>query len=195
MKLSLIAAWVVVLGATGLGSDAPSGSTDVEQKPAVNETARQLADFRKRVDEYVELRKDAAKEARPLKETNDPAAIKAAQDQLAERIRARRPGARPGDIFTPEVRPMFRRLLAPELKGAEGRDTRAAIAEDAPPSAPLKINAKYPEAAPLPTVPANILKTLPPLPKEVEYRLVQKHLLLFDPEAELIVDYLANAIR
>jgi len=187
MKLNLFVAFVVGLTTTVVASEA--------RQPAVNETARRLAEFKERVDEYVEVRKKAEKGGPRLIETSDPAAIKAAQEALAARIRSLRAEARPGDIFTVEVRPVFRRLLAPELKGEKGRETRAAIEEHAPPSVPLKINAKYPDVAPLPTVPANILKTLPPLPKEVEYRIVRRHLLLFDPEAEIIVDYIANAVR
>jgi len=105
-----------------------------------------------------------------------------------------RADARPGDVFVPEVRTVSRRLLASELKGEDGRDAKAILKDDAPPSVPLKINEKYPERAPLPTVPVNILTNLPPLPKEVEYRLVRKDLLLFDPEAEIIVDYIARAM-
>jgi hypothetical protein len=190
------------IGAQGAETHVPARTWSVEVQDAraatgqpVNETARQLAEFRTRVDEYVRLRKKAAKQAPPLKETTDPGEIKTAQEGLASRIRALRPDAQPGDIFVAEVRPVFRRLLAPKLKGEEGRDVKAVLKEDAPPSVPLKVNAKYPETAPLPTVPANILAALPPLPKEVEYRLVKKDLLLFDPEAEIIVDYIANAIR
>ncbi len=195
MKLSLLMAAAAVAVVSAAMADDLRARAPGDQAPAVNETARQLADFRDRVDKYVSLRKRAARDGPPLRETNDPAAIRAAQDGLAARIRALRADARAGDIFTVAVRPVFRRLLAPQLKGEGGRDTRAAINDDAPPSVPLKVNAKYPETAALPTVPANILAALPPLPKELEYRLVKKDLLLFDPEAEIIVDYLANAIR
>jgi hypothetical protein len=190
MRLSLFAASIVAIVTV---SDTARAS--LEGQAAVNETARQLAEFRTRVDEYVSARKEAEKDSPPLKETNNPAQIKTAQEALAARIGALRADARPGDIFTPAVRPIFRRLLAPSTRGAEGRDTKAILAADGPPSVPLKINAKYPETAPLPTVPPNILKALPPLPKEVEYRLVKKDLLLFDPEAEIIVDYIAQVIR
>lgn len=185
MNLSM---WIVSAALVG-------GTGATTQAPRVNETARELAAFRQRVDRYVDLHKKAAKDSPPLKETNDPAQIKAAQSTLADRIRALRADARAGDIFTPEVRPIFRRLLAPQLKGEPGHDTKAVLKDDAPPSVPLKVNAKYPEKAALPTVPANILTSLPPLPKQVEYRLVKRDLLLFDPEAEIIVDYIANAIR
>ncbi len=94
------------------------------------------------------------------------------------------------------MRPVFRRLLAPELKGEDGRDAKAVLKDDAPApgTVPFKVNAKYPENQPLPTVPANVLLTLPPLPAPLEYRIVGQHLLLLDTAADLIVDYILNAI-
>lgn len=56
------------------------------------------------------------------------------------------------------------------------------------------MNAPYPENQPRPTVPANLLLTLPTLPEPLEYRIVGQHLLLLDTEADLIVDYVLNAI-
>lgn len=58
----------------------------------------------------------------------------------------------------------------------------------------VKVNAKYPEAQPLPTVPANLLLNLPPLPEPLEYRIVEKRLILLDSAADLVVDYVPNAI-
>jgi hypothetical protein len=59
----------------------------------------------------------------------------------------------------------------------------------------LKVNAKYPQDQPLPTVPPNVLAALPKLPEELEYRIVKKDLILRDVHANLIVDYIPNAIR
>jgi len=100
------------------------------------------------------------------------------------------------DIFFPEIRPVFRRLLAPKLKGEDGRDAKAVIKDDAPApgTVPFKVNAKYPENQPIPSVPANVLLTLPPLPAPLEYRIVGQHLLLLDTAADLVVDYILNAI-
>ncbi len=64
----------------------------------------------------------------------------------------------------------------------------------APGSIPFKVNAKYPEGAPVPTVPASVLLSLPTLPRPLEYRIVGKHLLLLDTDAGIIVDYIPNAI-
>jgi hypothetical protein len=104
--------------------------------------------------------------------------------------------AKPGDIFTLQVRALFRRLMYAELKGEDGPETKATIAgHDGPPKIPLKVNTKYPGSAPLPTVPANLLARLPQLPEDVEYRIVDKDLILRDVDANIIVDFIPNAIR
>lgn len=151
-------------------------------------------DFEKRIDAYVSLRANAVKGIGPLKPTTNPAEIKAGQEALAERIAAARSGAKSGDIFTPEIRQRFRELLAPHLKGEDGRDAKAIVKDDAPTAVPFKVNASYPQGKSLPTVPAKLLVNLPPLPKQVEYRIIDKHLILRDTEANLIVDYMLNAI-
>lgn len=177
----------------------PSPST--QPKPsaspsAVNADAATLADFKQRLTKYIELQKDVADDSPPLKETSNPAKIDAAQEVLGAKIRAARMDAKPGDIFTPEARALFRRLMYPELKGEDGPETKASIAgHDKPPAVPLKVNAKYPESAPLPTVPPNLLARLPQLPEDVEYRIVGKDLILRDVDANIIVDFIPNAIR
>ena len=171
--------------------------TTPEQKaPAgVNQDAHTMQDFNERIAKYVEVHKQAKKGAPPLKETNDASKIKEAQDALAANIRAARATAKAGDIFTPDIRNMFRRLLYPEMKGEDGRDAKQVLKDDAPESVPLKVNAKYPENAPLPTVPAKMLINLPRLPEEVEYRIVGKHLILRDASADIIVDFIPNVIK
>jgi hypothetical protein len=163
----------------------------------VNADGALIEDFNARVKKYLEIHKDAAKGSAKLKETEDPAEIVKAQETLAAKIRAARSTAKAGDIFTPEIRNKFRRLLAPELKGEDGRDAKAVLKEDAPsPSQiPFKVNAKYPEGAPLPSVPANLLLNLPTLPEPLEYRIIGKHLVLLDTGANIIVDFMLNAIK
>jgi hypothetical protein len=142
----------------------------------------------------MKLRKEAVKDAPALKETKDPAKIKAAQDGMSTEIRAARANAKHGDIFTPEITAKFRRLLNPELKGDDGRDAKAIIKDDAPTNITFKVNAKYPEGASVPTVPANLLVNLPTLPEPLQYRIIEKHLLLLDEDADVIVDYALNII-
>jgi hypothetical protein len=166
-----------------------------QRGPVANPDAVTQLDFKKRIDAYIALRADALKDLGPLKTTTEPAEINAGQHAFAQRITAARVDAKPGDIFTPEIRSRFRELLAPHLKGEDGRDARQIVKDDAPLAVPFKVNAPYPEGKPLPTMPAKILLNLPPLPKQVEYRIIDKHLILRDTEANLIVDYMLNAIR
>ncbi|MGE0445564.1 MAG: hypothetical protein AB7P99_10070, partial [Vicinamibacterales bacterium] len=124
------------------------------------------------------------------------AEIKAAQETLAANIRKLRPGAKAGDIFTPQIRARFRALMYPELRGEDGRDARAVLKDDAPApgSVPMKVNAPY-VADTKATTPSNLLANLPTLPEALQYRVVGRHLVLIDVDANLIVDYVPHAIR
>jgi hypothetical protein len=186
-------------------SAATTTSTDVaiqqsEQKtstdPKVNPNAAALAEFKKRVDAYADLHKDLAKGDAKPQETADPAKIDATKNTLAAKVQSARASAKAGDIFTPEVQPVFRHLLAPELKGEDGHDTKAVLKDDAPApgTVPFKVNAKFPDNQPRPTVPSNLLLSLPTLPKPLEYRIVGRHLLILDTAADVVVDYMLNAI-
>jgi len=168
---------------------------DQARAAGINADAAVLQDFKSRIDAYMTLRKAAVKGAPALKETTDPTKIKAAQDAMATEIRAARANAKHGDIFTSEITAKFRRLLSPELKGEDGRDAKAIIKDDAPTNIPFKVNAKYPEGASVPTVPANLLVSLPTLPEPLQYRIIEKHLVLVDEDADVILDYALNVIR
>lgn len=161
---------------------------------AVNPQAAALADFKKRIDAYVALHRKVAGDSVPLKQTTNPAEITKAQDDLLKSLQAARADAKPGDIFTPEIRAAFRNVLRPEMKGEDGQDAKATIKDDAPATIPMKVNSKYPEGATRPTVPAKVLTNLPTLPAEVEYRIVDGHLILLDAKAWMVIDYIPNAV-
>ena len=173
-----------------------AGEAKTSTDPQVNPNAAVMADFKARVEKYAELHKDLAKGDARQKDEASAQQVDAQKTALTAKIQAARGGAKPGDIFTPEMRPIFRRLLAPELKGEDGRDAKAIIKDDAPApgTVAFKVNAKYPEGQPIPSMPANLLLNLPPLPNPLEYRVVGQHLLLLDTSADLVVDYILNVI-
>ena len=190
MKLFASASTVLVLAL------AAAGSALAQAKPAVNSDAQLLADFKARVDKYDEMRKKADDSAPPLKKTDDPAKIKDAQQGLGERVGAARAGAKQGDVFTPEISALIRRLVHPETKDP---DTKALLKEKKdqpkPESVPLwKVGMPYPEKEPLATMPPDVLERLPKLPADMEYRFVGKHLILRDVRSNTIVDFAPNVI-
>ena len=184
--------------ATGTSGENPTGLSkpSIGSPEAAHATTVALTNFQNRVNAYAVLHKQLARGSAKQRETSDPARITQASDALAGKVQSARVEAKQGDMFTPDVRPIFRRLLAPELKGPDGDDTRAILEDDAPPPSaiPFKVNAKYPDAQPLPTVPAGVLATLPTLPEPLEYRIVGRHLILLDTASDIIVDYLPNAM-
>jgi hypothetical protein len=173
-----------------------AGEAKTSTDPQVNPNAAVMADFKARVEKYADLHKDLAKGDAKQKENASAAQVDVQKAALTAKIQAARANARQGDIFTPEMRLIFRRLLAPELKGEDGRDAKAIIKDDAPAAGTVafKVNAKYPEGQPTPTMPTNLLLNLPPLPEPLEYRVVGQHLLLLDTKADLVVDYILNVM-
>jgi hypothetical protein len=191
MKVTNVAALSILILLASLSC----GGSEARQEK-VHPDAATLQDFQRRIDAYLKLRKKVDDGAPPMKETSDPAKIKEAQSALSKRIREGRATARHGDIFTPEVEKLFRRLMYPETKGPDGAETKKTIKEDSPPVAAIsfKVNAPYPEGQPLPTVPPDLLGRLPKLPEQLEFRIINRHLILRDIDANLIVDYILNAI-
>ena len=192
------------LSGCGLTRDTAQGTETVpeaitpEQKATAdpsNPDSAILADFNARLDNYVKKQRALLKDS-PVAEDATPAQIAARQDTLAAELRAIRKDAKQGDIFTPQVAALFKRLMYPELKGAEGRETKDETTEDGKPIAvELKVNGTYPSNVPLSTVPPNLLAALPQLPMDVEYRVVGRHLILHDVDANIIVDFIYNALR
>ena len=164
------------------------------QAPPANPTATTLAAFTKRVNDYANLRNSFDKGDSRLKRTGDATQLVAAQTALAQKIQAARAGAKQGDIFTAADRSLLRRLLNPALKGADGAENKAAIRDDNPGPMTLKVNAPYPAKEPLSTVPLDVLKALPVLPEDLQYRFVGKHLILYDARSGLVVDVLPNVM-
>jgi hypothetical protein len=198
--LVLLSSMIAVVGCSPNGSEAARSAEPAAQTaPAgarANADAQLLVDFKTRIDQYMALHNKLKKEGPPLKETKNPAEIKASQDVLGMKIREARKTAKQGDIFTPEIRQLLRRLMYPETKGAAGAETKAAITEEAHETKQviLKVNADYPDSAPMMTVPPNILSALPKLPEDLEYRFVNRTMILLDTHANLIVDFVPNAI-
>lgn len=194
----LLSSMIAVVGCSANGSESARSAEPAAQTAAAktNPDAELLIDFKTRIDQYMALHNKLEKESPPLKETKHPGEIKASQDVLAMKIREARKAAKQGDIFTPEIRQLLRRLMYPETKGAAGAETKAAITEEAHETKQvvMKVNADYPDSAPMMTVPPNILSALPKLPEDLEYRFVNRTMILLDTHANLIVDFVPNAI-
>lgn len=151
-----------------------------------------MQQFEQRVNDYVALRRDVATRIPPPAVSSDSRAIMAAVDTLADAIRAARPQARAGDIFTTQSASAFRKRIAGVLKRnhRDLTDLLTAIDREAPPlSGQLNVNDRFDwQYGAL--MPGDLIEALPPLPGFLQYRFVGRDLLLIDIEADLIVDIL-----
>jgi len=164
------------------------------QERGTNPSAAAIADFTARVNDYITLQKKLAEKVGPLDESKTPAQIASREKALGEAIRVDRAGAKQGDIFTPSVSAVFTDVIRDEFRGRsklaiQDRDE----AQDELPNFTPTVNQIYPTTYPLATFPPGVLKRIPPLPEPLEYRFVQRHLIIRDSEANLIVDVLSNA--
>lgn len=164
------------------------------QDPGVTASAAVVGDFDDRVKAYVALHRKLAKETGEIDETKSPHQITQREQALGESIRAARSQAKQGDIFTPQVETAFKTIIKAEysLRAPAVRTDRKEDQDELADFIPT-VNQTYPPTSPLVTFPAGLLRTLPKLPEELEYRLVQRYLILRDIEANLIIDIIPNA--
>lgn len=177
--------WLLALPAVASGQG-PS--------PAPGNDAPVVAGFVTRVNAYVTIHRQAERAAPKLPEEATPQQIDQTQRAMADRIQAGRAGAKRGDIFTPEMATLVRRVLIDVLSGPDGTRRRASIMDDNVKFLPLAVNQRYPDDVPLTTMPPGLLEALPALPEEMEYRFIGPHLVLFDQHAHIIPDFIPDAL-
>jgi hypothetical protein len=165
------------------------------QKERTNPNAAAIAEFTKRVDEYVALHKKQEATIPSLPKDASPQQIDQHQRALGRLIAEARPNAKRGDIFTLPMERIARKLLADIFQGPGGEQMKREIFEEYEQRniRPV-VNGRYPDEVPLSTVPPAVLAGLPKLPEELEYRFVGRSLILLDPHAHIIADYIERAI-
>ena len=161
---------------------------------AVNPTAATLAEFDKRVKEYMALHDQAAKDLpSPTKEAT-PAEVVKHQRELEARLAPLRKGVRPGNTFTPDMQAFLKKYMAQVFSGTEGARLKSAVMDENPVGIKYGVNSRYPDTVPLSTMPAQVLKALPKLPDGLEYRFIGRDLVLMDVRAHMIVDFVTNVV-
>lgn len=154
-----------------------------------------LSDFSKQAKDYVSKEHSLADDK--MKPTSDVSKLEQQRKQLRDAVQQSRPNAKQGDFFTPEAAKVFRKLLANLLNGPDSSKIKSSL-NHAEPGAPadFRVNAEFPNAngQPIQSVPPTVLKALPALPKEMEYCIAGNTLALRDSSANMVVDFLPNAL-
>lgn len=157
----------------------------------VNPDGERLKAFQDRLQQYVDLQHKAEGQLSSLGKTDEPAKTEAHRKALADAIRRARPDARQGDIFG-DAGEQLRLIIKQDAHNRSTRDALAAMKEVQ--KMKPRVNAEYPEQAALATVPPLILQRLQQLPDGMEYRFMGRDLILRDVKANLIIDFVHEAV-
>jgi len=162
-----------------------------EQTSDANARAAATKAFLERMREYVSFRNNVEKTVPELTETSDPAKLSGRQAELAKALIKARPEAKEGDFIIKEYQPYLRQIVKEDFSKRSLADRKALIVE-LPKGFKIAVNMVYPTTLPLLTFPGKLLKALPELPPELEYRIVGRSLVLRDVEANVIVDLMRD---
>jgi hypothetical protein len=200
---------VSLLGAVVLGAALMAAATQLAFQN--EEEATPAEEFESNVATYAALHRELARTFPDTgKEEAPPEHVLALRHDLAEAIRHALPDARIGHILSGRVRTFLASIIREEVSPRPGDDSSSEAAaretalgegnpthepEPGTPPVELKVLGEYATEAPLSTVPPTLLGRLPQLPEELEYRFVGPHLILRDKGANIIVDYVPNALN
>jgi hypothetical protein len=188
----IFALWLA--GAPATLADANHGGPCAHQPSSTCDAA--VAEFTARLREYLSMRQEAAPDLLSERLFDDPLEMLFIRDALRRSIRHARPGARAGDLFTPHAASAFRHIIAATAAAdhVDPKDIVRVLRGDRLPGAqPPVVNRSYDWRLGTWMWPA-LLQTLPPLPPDLQYRIVDDDLVLIDLRANLVVDILEDAM-
>ena len=166
----------------------PAATPQASPQPGPKEPA--VAVFVERVNAYAALHKKLEATLPKLPEKATPQQIDRNERALGLKIQAARKGAKRGDLFTPEMTVFVKNLMAQVFTGAEGQKLRNSIMDENVKELPLRVNQRFPDVIPISTMPPAILKALPELPEQMQYRFVASQFVLLDSHSHLVADFI-----
>ena len=190
VRTAMLAACVAIAVTT-------SALVTVAQTRATPPTAKldpAIGEFVDRVNGYVALHQGLENKSPKLPDAATPKQIDDRQRALLALMQQARPQAKQGDMFTPAMAAFVKNMLNRVFAGPEGKQLLSSIMDENPVDIALKVNQRYPDTVPFATMPPEVLTALPELPEELEYRFIGDDLILLDPHAHIIVDFIPNAL-
>jgi hypothetical protein len=195
LPLLIAAAGVIATGTRAPAAQTkPTPTATPATTVAVNPDAPAVTAFMDRVNQYVALHKKLEATLPNLSKEATPEQITKREQSLGGLIQSARANARRGDIFTPEMTAIVKRVMNLVFGGPEGQKLRSSIMDENVAELPLKVNQRFPSAIPLATMPPAVLKALPELPEEMQYRFVATQFVLLDPHANVVADFIPGVI-
>jgi hypothetical protein len=185
---ALLALVMIMVGAPPQSVSGPQPGSSL---PADAAAIKQFDDA---IAQYLALRQGLRSEvAGPVKDST-ALQLNNASDALAGAIQRARVKARVGAIFSEPVAAAIKRRINDLMRTGKMSEVLAGIDDDGAASPAPTVHLRFPSSVQLATMPPSLLAVLPPLPRELEYRIVGRTLVLRDVDASLVLDYIPNAV-
>jgi len=172
-----------------------AAASGLAREPARSEDSIQR--LQAAVDAYVALRGKVTQALPPLEISPDAENFLMASEAAAAAIRAARPSAAEGDIINAEAAALLQRRVRATL-AQRGCSVDAILAaqrdDDRLPLPPRPVVHDQFDWGWGSFMPSCVLSVLPLLPDELQFRFVQRDLVLVDVGADLVVDVLPDAL-
>lgn len=187
-RVPLLAALVMFAIASPLAAQEPN------QSPGSLATENAVHEFRAEVARYMALRRRLRDEIKSLKPDSTATEIVQISDALAFAIQRARPKSGPGRFFTAATAAFLKRRINDTVRSENLARALATIDDEDLTTGAATVYLRFPASSPMATMPPSLLAVLPPLPRELEYRIMGTALVLRDVDAALILDYIPSAI-
>lgn len=161
---------------------------------AAPDEAAALKQFNQAIAEYMAMRRSLRSEVSGPVKNSTSAQVTGASDALAGAIERARRGAVAGSIFNARIAAVITQRIAAAVRTGNLAPVLADIDDEGGASLAPKVHLRLPVSAQMATMPASVLAVLPPLPKELEYRILGRYLVIRDVDASLILDYIPGAV-
>jgi hypothetical protein len=194
IAVALVVVGLMLIAGRLTAQSQPSSASASEPASASPGDALVLAEFDRRVEAHMALHRKAVEQGPAMPKEASLEEIDRSQRALLARLSAARAGARRGDVFTPPMEALVRRLLAEVFAGPEGTQLLRSIMDENPEGVTIAVNGRYPDDVPMATMPPDVLAALPKLPDGLEYRFVGAAFTIVDVPAHLIVDFIPDTL-
>jgi hypothetical protein len=172
---------------------AGSRATAPDGRQKVNAQALALQDFQTRLKAYLALREELSRKLKPLSSTPSATELTARQDSLANAVKAARATAKRGDLVPALVAEQIATTIADDFRRRNTVATKGTLKE-VPVAAVPQVNKVYPPGDAMPTVPPLLLKNLPQLPDNLQYRFFGRSIVILDGDLQLIADVIPGVL-
>ena len=188
-KLVAIAVLGVILSPPSLlSAPAPQAAAVAPDEAAA------IKQFYDAIAKYMSLRRKLRSEVTGPVKNSTSSQVTNSSDALARAIERARQDAHVGAIFKEPVATVIKRRIVDAVRTEKLVSVLADIDDEGKVGLAPKVHLRLPVSAQMATMPGSLLNVLPQLPKELEYRILGRYLVLRDVDASLILDYIPLAV-